>query len=246
VSVDPNAVASWAQDAAGYERARPGWPPAALDWLGARLPLDGTVLDLAAGTGKLTRLLLARAARVIAVEPLAGMRAQLARTAPAAEILDGHAAGIPLADASVDAVLVAEAFHWFATPQTLAEVRRVLRPGGGLGLMWNLEQFDPDEPWVRRLVEVLPDRVNLHPTPRATWDVLTEDAGFGAAQSTRVGHAHALDATGLADLVGSWSRVATRPAEERAALHERLLTVAPAGVRLHYETLVVAAPVATV
>lgn len=245
--VDPNAVASWSQDAAGYERARPGWPSAALDWLAARLDLGpgATVVDLAAGTGKLTRDLVGRVGRVVAVEPLAGMRAELERAVPAAEIVDGLAAALPLPDSSADAVVIAEAFHWFATPGTLAELQRVLAPGAGVGLLWNLEQWT-DDAWVQPVKAALPEPVKLHPTPRATWDVLAADAGFTAPVSVRLTHEHHLDAAGFADLVGSWSRIATRPAIERAQIRERLLTLVPAHVSLRYETVAVAARTATV
>jgi SAM-dependent methyltransferase len=250
MSVDRHAVASWSEDASAYERTRPGWPPAAIDWLFEQLGVagDATVLDLAAGTGKLTRELVSRVARVIAVEPLAGMRAQLERTTPGAEVLEGMAEDLPLTPRSVDAVFVAEAFHWFATPATVAEVTRVLRSHGGIGLVWNIENWQ-DDALNQRLLAALPDtvnQINLHPTPRATWDVLTRAPAYARAQTARFAHEHRLSGNGFADLVGTWSRVASRPASERAAIRERLLTVAPEGVTLRYETLAVAARRATV
>lgn len=172
------------------------------------------------------------------MEPLAGMRAQLERTAPGADIRDGHAEALPVPPRSVDAVLVAEAFHWFATPATLAEITRVLRPTGGIGLLWNLEQLG-DEDWVGRLRDAMPPPLR-HPTPRATWDVMAAAPAYAPPRTARFEHAHAVSATGLADLVGSWSRVATRPAAEREAVRARLLTVAPEGVSLRYEALAVA------
>lgn len=181
MSVDARAEAAWGTDAAGYERARPGWPPPAVAWLWERLGLgaDAEVLDLAAGTGKLTRDLLPRAGRVVALEPLAAMREELVCAAPEAEIRSGVAEAIPLPDAAVDAVFVAEAFHWFAAPPALAEIRRVLRPGGGLALLWNLEGWGA-EGWVADLLGMLgmERRTGVH--QRAARDALEADPDFGA------------------------------------------------------------------
>jgi SAM-dependent methyltransferase len=122
-----------------YDRVRPGYPPEAVDWLSRVLGLgEGvTVVDLAAGTGKLTVPLLATGARVIAVEPSEGMLRVLREAAPKAESIEGTAEEIPLPPSSVDAVVVAQAFHWFANDAALAGIHRVLRPGGVLGLVWN-------------------------------------------------------------------------------------------------------------
>lgn len=250
MSVDPHAAASWSEDASAYERARPGWPAAAVDWLFEQLALagDATVLDLAAGTGKLTRELVGRAGAVIAVEPLAGMRAQLERTTPAAEVLDGVAEALPLPPRCVDAVFVAEAFHWFASAAAMGEITRVLRTTGGIGLVWNIEDWT-DTAFNERLVAALPEpvnRINLHPTPRATWEVLERAPAYARPETARFAHEHSLSAVGFADLVGSWSRVASRPAQEQADIRERLLDVAPEGVTLRYNTLAVAARRATV
>ncbi len=119
-----------------YERGRPGWPAAVIGI--AHLPPSATVLDLGAGTGKLTRLLASRFERVVAVEPADTMRRLLAQLCPRAEALAGTAQEIPLADASVEAVFAAEAFHWFDDERALAEIVRVLRPRGALVLTWNL------------------------------------------------------------------------------------------------------------
>jgi SAM-dependent methyltransferase len=122
-----------------YDRVRPGYPPDAIDWLVDTLDLHPgkTVLDLAAGTGKLTAPLVARGLRVIAVEPSEAMLAVLREAAPAAEALAGTAESIPLPDGRADAVTVAQAFHWFANDAALAEIHRVLAPGGTLALAWN-------------------------------------------------------------------------------------------------------------
>src|SRR3954452_3714546 len=140
--------------AEAYERARPGWPAAAMDALVDRLGLDerSAVLDLAAGTGKLTRALVPRFASVIAVEPLDGMRAVLEQVVPGARALAGSAEAIPVDDASVDAIAVAEAFHWFEPEAAVAEMARALRPGGGVAVLYNRRDRGSDEAaWQREV-----------------------------------------------------------------------------------------------
>ena len=121
------------------------------------LPLASTVLDLGAGTGKLTGLLVTRFGRVVAVEPAEAMRRRLATLCPEAEVLAGSAEEIPLAQASVDAVFAAEAFHWFDGKRALAEIARVLRPRGALVLMWNLPA-GPTEPSIAAVEQLLGER----------------------------------------------------------------------------------------
>jgi ubiquinone/menaquinone biosynthesis C-methylase UbiE len=143
-----------------YERGRPGYPREAIDAIIRELHLDrrSVVVDLAAGTGKLTRDLTPRFDEVIAIEPLAAMREQLARAAPAARALQGTAERMTLADASAGAVLVAQAFHWFDGRRALDEMARVLRPGGGLALLWNTTPWERREgPWFSRLDDLLED-----------------------------------------------------------------------------------------
>jgi SAM-dependent methyltransferase len=130
----------WPRD---YERGRPGWPSEVVDVPG--LPPTATVLELGAGTGKLTRLLVRTFERVVAVEPAEPMRRLLAAFCPEAEALEGAAEEIPLEDGSVDGAFVAEAFHRFDHRQAVAELARVLRPGGALVLLWNLPA-GPTEP----------------------------------------------------------------------------------------------------
>lgn len=226
VSVDARAAGAWGEDAAAYERVRPGWPPAALDWLWAELGLgDGAVvLDLAAGTGKLTAALASRA-RVIAVEPLAGMRAQN----PHDDVREGTAQAIPVEDGAVDAVFVGEAFHWFGNPEAIAEIRRVT---DRLALLWNFETWQ-DEPWLPRLAEVLPTGVATHhPTPRGTWDALDVPV-----RQARFPHRHRVDDFGA--LVGTWSRVANLG--DPAPVLARARALVPDPIELPYETLAVAA-----
>jgi SAM-dependent methyltransferase len=132
-----------------YELGRPGWPEELVDKAARELGLGpgSAVLDLAAGTGKLTRLLVPRFGRVVAVEPDEAMLEVLAEVVPGAEARRGSGERIPLGDAEVDCVFVAEAFHWFASPEVVAEIARVLRPRGGLVLLWNVSDLDIEPPW---------------------------------------------------------------------------------------------------
>lgn len=150
--------------AADYARFRPSYPVEAVDWL---VP-DGAarVADVGAGTGQLTARLLERGLAVDAVEPDAGMLAELRRGCPAATAHLAGADALPLPDASVDAVLVATAWHWFPFEAAVAEVRRVLRPGGWLGLVWNL--VTPREPWEYELTGLDPDRKGTEDGPEPT------------------------------------------------------------------------------
>ena len=134
--VHPSAATGFARSVEAYERARPEYPPEAIAWLAQELDLrpGRTVVDLAAGSGKLTRPLAALGCEVIAIEPVAEMRAAIG---PTARALDGTAEAMPLPDDSADAVTVGQAFHWFDGPRALAEIERVLRPGGALALVWN-------------------------------------------------------------------------------------------------------------
>jgi len=142
-----------------YELGRPRWPEELIDRVAGELELgsDATVLDLGGGTGKLTRDLVPRFGPVIAVEPDDAMRAVLEEGVPEAESLAGSAEAIPLPDASVDAVFTAEAFHWYASDESVGEIVRVLRPRGGLVILWNLDFGDPDPPMgeeVDRVIDV--------------------------------------------------------------------------------------------
>lgn len=137
-----------------YERGRSGYPDEAVAWLTRVLEVDSdsTVVDLAAGTGKLTRLLVPAAGRVVAVEPVTAMRGELARVVRGARVVAGTAEAIPLADSSAHALTVAQAFHWFDPARALPEMHRVLCPGGHVGLVWN--RADTSVPWVARLDEL--------------------------------------------------------------------------------------------
>jgi SAM-dependent methyltransferase len=145
------------QNAAAYEAARPSYPPEAVArivGLGGIGP-GRRVLDLAAGTGKLTRLLVPTGAEIVAVEPVAAMRERLRDLVPGLDVRDGTAEALPLGDRSVDAITAAQAFHWFDPPIALAEMRRVLRRHGHLLLVWNVRDRRHD--WVRRFGDLLVD-----------------------------------------------------------------------------------------
>ncbi len=201
---------AWLQEgvAALYERGRPGWPPELLD----ALPLpDGPKLDLAAGTRKLTRLL---DAPVFAVDPSQAMLDRLRLEAPHAEALVGHAEAIPLGDGSVEAVLVADAFHWFATDAAAAEIARVLRPGGLLVLLWHVPgQGLPS----LGALPALPKRP-FSPTKARESGAWRDPLRGRFTEPELVGAEHVLrlDADGWRAHVASWSGVAVLPEDERA------------------------------
>jgi ubiquinone/menaquinone biosynthesis C-methylase UbiE len=152
---DPRYARSFDSVAERYERGRPEYADEAVDWLVEKLGLvaGARVLDLAAGTGKLTRQLVRRDFDVVAVEPGDEMRAVLQRVLPNVEAFSGTAEAIPLPDASVDAITVGQAFHWFEPEAALGEMARVLRSGGGIALLWN--RWDEEDPLLSQIDELL-------------------------------------------------------------------------------------------
>ena len=219
------AATGFARSVEAYERGRPDYPPEAIEYLERELDLRAgqTVVDLAAGSGKLTRQLVPLGCEVIAVEPVDEMRAAIGEGIRA---LDGTAEAIPLPDASADAVTVAQAFHWFDGTKALAEIARVLRPGGALALVWN-----------RRPVESSP----LHAAISEIIAPYRGDApahGSGAWREAFAGRelsewtfefAQRLDADGLADRVGSTSFVAALEDGERERVLARVRALAGDG-----------------
>jgi ubiquinone/menaquinone biosynthesis C-methylase UbiE len=199
-----------------YDRGRPGWPAEAIEWLLGAEPLE--VLDLGAGTGKLTAALLAAGHRVTALEPSAGMREVLAERlggAPGVTVLDGRAEEIPLADGSVDAVLAGSAFHWFDREPTLAEVARVLRPPGVFGLLGN--RYDTSVDWQRRLRKISSAGAIYRAGHWPSQDELRER--FAAVEDRAIAHTMEVDPAMLRDYLASLSWVATmEPAEREAHL----------------------------
>ena len=202
-------ASSFGAVAAVYERGRPPYPPAAVDWL---LPEGASrVLDLGAGTGKLTRQLRDRGLDVIAVEPSAGMRAELARAVPGVPVHAGSAEEIPLPGGSVEVVLVAQAWHWVDRSRAVPEVARVLVPGGRLGLLWNIR--DEREDWVAEL-----DRLMYDPGEHRREDRGHIGPPFGPVEHRDVEWAHRLSRDELIDMMASRSYVITMPEPQRAAV----------------------------
>ena len=203
-----------------YERARPEYPPTVLD--GLPLTGDAEVLDLGAGTGKLTRLLTQRYRRVIAVEPLDGMRAILERVVPDAESRAGSAEAIPLADCSVDGVFAGQAFHWFANDEAIAEIARVLRPGGVLCLIWNEPDGGRPSPLPEQYLAYLEELHRGAFDAAPPWHDVIARGPFGEVRECSVPHDHLLDRAGVLDNARSVSWVASRAKEERELIMRRL------------------------
>ncbi|MFL5883796.1 MAG: class I SAM-dependent methyltransferase [Thermoleophilaceae bacterium] len=203
--------------ASDYEAARPGYPSDAIYWLVEQLRLgeQTTVLDLAAGTGKLTRLLSPLVGRTIAVEPVAAMRARLHEVLPHAEVLDGVAESIPLEDSSVDAVTAAQAFHWFDAARAAAEIARVLRPAGRLAIVWNRRHLDdPAQAGIERIVSRYREDTPSHRT--SAWRSEVEGTGLlRLVASKEIPFTHELSREGLVARVVSISFIAALPADEK-------------------------------
>lgn len=216
-----------------YERGRPDYPPEAVRFLAEVLDLrpGRTVVELGSGTGKFTRALRPVGVRVVAVEPSEGMRAVFRAQLPDVEVRDGSSEAIPLPDGSVDAVVVAQAFHWFRQPQSLDEIARVLHPNGGLGLVWN--RRDATVPWVAAFGEVLDayDPGNVPRTHHGEWKAAFEvHPHFSLPERKEFSWTHEGDAATFVDRALSVSFIASQPPEVRAHVAEavrRLLAEHP-------------------
>jgi SAM-dependent methyltransferase len=218
--IDPVAAAGFASAADVYERARPSYPEESVRWMLGRTGLGAghTVVDVGAGTGKLTRLLGASGARVVAVEPIAEMRSKIA----GAEVLDGTAEELPLPDGAADVVTVAQAFHWFDLDRALPELHRVLRPGGWLALFWNMR--DLDDPIQRGVEDLLaPLRGWVIAQQEGRWrPPLAETPLFGDVEVRSFPYEQRFTTDDLCDRVASTSFVAALPPVERDELLVRI------------------------
>ena len=214
---------AFSRAADAYERARPGYPDEAVRWLATHCgAVSGArVLDLAAGTGKLTRALVALGASVVAVEPVEGMRSSLARTPGGAPVVAGVAQAVPLGTNAVDVVTVAQAFHWFASGPAVREVHRVLRPGGALAVLWN--RRDLDDPFQRTLQRLMAPWRGQAPTHESgEWRRVVEGSAGGrlfvANGRFEVAWRQSLDVEGVVARVASVSFVAAMDDTARAGL----------------------------
>jgi SAM-dependent methyltransferase len=230
LSAPPDAFGLAAED---YELGRPGWPEELVDEVAGELGLDARseVLDLAAGTGKLSRLLVPRFARVVAVEPDDAMRAVLQRVVPRAEALTGSADAIPLPVDALDAVFVAEAFHWFASDDVVAEIARVLRPRGGLVVMWNtrIERDPPFPEEADRLIDAAFDRGGAPGISKVLAGEWRKPLA-GAFEELREAHVDREETISRAESIASLlsvSSIASQPEPTRRQLAERLRELAP-------------------
>ncbi|WP_437630843.1 class I SAM-dependent methyltransferase [Sorangium sp. So ce854] len=214
------AAQGYATAADAYEKGRPDYPRGAIELLRDTLRIDASsvVLDLGAGTGKLTRLLAPTGARLLALEPVEGMRRKLSQMVPSATLLDGVAEAIPLPEASVDAAVAAQSFHWFHGDLALAEIHRVLRPKRRLALLFNLRDERVD--WVARISRVLDRHGRDAPTHRiGAWRrTFTETPRFTPLGEHEFTHAQELDLDGLLERVASISYIAALPLQERYAV----------------------------
>lgn len=238
--ISPQARALGKQ-AEAYERARPDYPDAAIKLLVEQLELvPGTVVvDVGAGTGKFTRLLLETGARVVAVEPLEDMRRVFAEVLPEAELLAGAAESIPLPDGFADAATAAQAFHWFHAKEAVTELHRVLRLGGKVALIWNIRD-EAAEPWAS-----LAGVINRYRTGAPLgedwheWQAAFAQAGlFEPMQRAGFPHTQTLDRELGLDRVMSISFLAELDDAEHQRVRERLADLLPPQVTFPYTTRV--------
>jgi SAM-dependent methyltransferase len=215
-------------DAADYEAARPSYPPDAVAWFveNLRIAPGARVVDLAAGTGKLTRLLAPAGADLIAAEPVAGMRDTFRASVPNVPLLSCTAEQLAFRDASLDAVTVAQAFHWFDHDRAIAELARVVRPGGRVGLIWNARDRSVD--WVNEVWAIM-DRVEK----RAPWrdhdnwrdSAFREMPGFGPLHPGEFRQLHTVTPGAMVQRVASVSHVAVLPDAERRDVLDEVRTL---------------------
>ncbi len=248
MTVHELAAAGYSHSADAYERGRPEYPAEATRHLTHALCLseDSCVLDLGAGTGKFTQWLARMCSKVIAIEPVASMRERLAANVPRATILDGTAEKIPLSAGLADAVTVAQAFHWFDGALALAEIHRVLKPGGRLGLVWNVR--DESVEWLNALTRLIDPYEGNAPRHRTgQWkDAFRTTPLFSQFAATAFTHIHECSPEAVVDRVASVSFISALARPERAHVLttvRRLLATHPetrdkSVIAMHYRTQV--------
>jgi SAM-dependent methyltransferase len=214
--------------AEAYERSRPDYPSEAVDRLIQELELTRScrAMDLGAGTGKLTRLLLPTGATLVAVEPVEAMRRSFASVLPGLPAVGGMAEALPFEDETFDAIVCAQAFHWFDGDRALPEVHRVLKRWGRLGLLWNVR--DETVPWVRELTEIIDPYERIAPRERTHEWRRAFSAGdlFGRLHQLRFPHRQRLDVDGLVERFASVSFIASMAEEERGRVLGRIRRLA--------------------
>lgn len=216
-------------NALDYEELRPSYAPEAIAWVAERGSLrhGSTLVDLAAGTGQLSRRFADLGVDLVAVEPAANMRAVLEERLPAVRVVDGTAEGIPLTDSSVDAVVVGNAFHHFERRSAFAEIRRILRPDRVLALFWAwpLEDEQLTIPGAREIDEVVEvaRASNEIATAYRSWKDPPPDAdGFGPFERREFPMIHIIPSARLADLYATSSDVASLADPVRTDLLDRI------------------------
>ena len=218
------AQTGYSSEAESYALGRPDYPDELLQWLGGSLGIGARqiVVDLGAGTGKFTKLLLKTGADVIAVEPVDAMRAQLAKNVTGVKIFSGSGEAIPLETASVDAVVCPQSFHWFATEAALREIHRVLRPGGRLGLVWNVRDDTCD--WAAAITEIItPYEVNVPRFYLGGWRQAFSGAYFSSLELSTCAYQHVgTPQQVILDRVRSVSFIASLPVAEKQIVEGKL------------------------
>lgn len=218
------AADGFAAHADAYARGRPEYPPAAADWLrdDLRLRPGATVADLGAGTGKFLSSLRRTGATMLAIEPVVAMREKLVEANPDVCALKGTAEAIPLPDACLDALVCAQSFHWFANPRALAEIRRTLKPGGRLGLIWNVR--DESVGWVAAITDIIAPFEGDAPRHHSgRWRDAFPAEGFGPLTARSFRWSHEGDPENvIVDRTCSSSFIAALPPRQHAAVAARL------------------------
>lgn len=227
--VHPVAATGFNRGATAYERGRPSYPASAVEWLIDRTGLTerSLVVDLAAGTGKLTRLLMPTGARVIAVEPAEGMARVLRRQTAGAEVLQAAAEAIPLPSGRADVVTVAQALHWFDLPRALSEIHRILGFEGWLALVWNRRLLEaPIHQAIAAIIDPHRGSTPSHHKDETWRPALEASPLFQLVDQRSFPHTQPLDEDGLVDRVLSTSFIAALPQQERGRVEQAIRDLA--------------------